>query len=235
MSATVKPEYCKQLIEKHKCIFWTVKTPDKSYQIAENQDEISAPASADMLLAALGAIKAKTVLVELRPKARVKTPSSETQRGGDVRTGYFNLFVDLSDNLPAHERGTYSTPQHNLIEEIVTREKAIANLELEKFKLQQALGAAETQSSPLNRLIDKFLEREELVNVIADKIIGAFSPLPKAVAQPNIQAPKGLDDVAERLKRIDPDYINTLHHMANYMEANPGVFEQVKKTFVPQQ
>jgi len=227
MSATVKPDYVYNLILKHKTIYWTVKTTDKGLQFAEQQEVISPAESASMLREALDAISARVVLVELRPKAR-KVMGTGEARGGDIKTGFFNLMVDLSANLPANERspGMYGS---NQLDEILKREQTITNLKIEALEKEHA--ANQEKSSPLMKLIEKFTENEQLIGAVADKLISAFT-LPPARAAVGT-APKQIDSTLTRLKALDADYENTLFYMVEYMEQNPGVLDQVKQIFMP--
>jgi len=226
MSATVKPDYVYNLILKHKTIYWTVKTTDKGLQFAEQQEVIPPAESAGMLREALDAISARVVLVELRPKAR-KVIGTEA-RGGDIKSGFFNLMVDLSANLSANERspGIYG---NNQLEEILKREQTITNLKIEALEKEHA--ASQEKSSPLMKLIEKFTENEQLIGAVADKLISALT-LPPARAAVGT-APKQIDSTLTRLQALDADYENTLFYMVQYLEDNPGVIDQVKTMFTP--
>jgi hypothetical protein len=229
MSATVKAEHAYNLILKHKCIYWTVKTTDKGLQFAEQQQEVSPAESAQLLREALESISARAVLVELRPKTRKATGGAEGTRGGDVKTGFFNLIVDTSASLPANERSGASIYGISQFEEILKREQTISQMKIEALEKEHQ--ASQEKSSPIMRLIEKFVDNEPLIAAVADKLIAAFT-LPQA--RPAVsQAPKQIDNTLTRLKALDADYENTLFYMVQYLEDNPGVIDQVKTMFTP--
>jgi hypothetical protein len=228
MSATVKPDYVYNLLLKHKTIYWTVKTTDKGLQFAEQQEELSAPESAAMLREALEAISARVVLVELRPKTRKLTGQAAT-RGGDVKTGFFNLMVDLSANLPHNERSGAGMYGNSNFEEILKREQTISQMKIEALEKEHQQN--QEKASPLMRLIEKFVDNEPLIAAVADKLIKAFSLPPARAAVGAV--PKQLEETLNKLKALDADYENTLFHMVQYMEDNPGVLDQVKTMFMP--
>lgn len=229
MSATtVKPDYVYQLIDKHKCVFFAVKTPDKGMLYGENQTDTTAPIAINLLRDVLNGIKGRTVLVELRPRARKVTGG---QSGGDVRTGFFDLMVDISDSLPANERGSYGAPnQINGLDEILKREQQITQLKIEAIQREQAANAA----SPLVRIAEKFAENEKLINAISDRLLTALLPPPPPARAITGTAPDEVKDILNRLQKIDPDYLNTLLNLTNYLEANPSILSQVKLMITPQ-
>lgn len=228
MSATVKPDYVYNLILKHKTIYWQVKTTDKGLQFAEQQEEVTPQESVNLLKESLDAISARVVLVELRPKTR-RGAAERAKIGGDVKTGYFNLMVDTSANMPAAERGGSMYGSNQAFEEILKREAVITELKIQA--LEKSFQESEEKLSPLMRLIDKFVDNDALIGAVADKLINAFTlPAPKAAIN---AAPKNIDGTLKRLKTLDADYEQTLAYMVQYMEDNPGVLDQVKTMFVP--
>lgn len=196
----------------------------------ENQDAVSTTTACTMLAEILNGIKGRSVLVELRPKARKATGA-----GGDMRTGFFDLIVDISDSLPANERGAggYGGPGLNGIEEILKREQQINELKIAAIRAEQE----QTKASPFIRIAEKFAENDKLINMIGDKLLNALMPKPQ---KPTIKAAlagnerEEINNTLERLKGLDPEYVVTLKNLADYLEQNPGMLDGVKQIITPQ-
>jgi len=229
MSATVKPQYVYDLISNKKIVFFTVKSPDKGMTYGENQDNISTGEAIDELSRILNGIQGRTVLVELRPKPRAKK-AGEGLSGGDMKTNFFDLYVDISDNLPKDARGYQGNSNSiNGLDEILKREATIHTLQLDKLRAE----LSEQAKSPLIIIAEKFASNDKLISAVSDRLLNALLPPPPPPKLAGAAAPSNLTEVLKRLEKIDSDYIETLTNLVNYIEQYPGMIDQVKTMITP--
>lgn len=233
-AAQVTPDYVADLMRDNKIVYFSVKTMDKNMTYAQQNDALSQTEAISYFYKIIKSIKGRNVIVNLRPKS-----GKEANRGGDMHTGYYELVVDISENLPASERnGGNFYQQHQganigAIEQILERENKIKALEL----AAQRRELEATASSPWVKIAEKFAENDKLINAIGDRLLTALIPAPKhaqtiAAAQP-IEPNEQIKQTLGRLQKLDADYINTLQYLAAYLEQNPGMIDTVKSMITP--
>jgi hypothetical protein len=105
----------------------------------------------------------------------------------------------------------------------------IQQVQMEKMRMELE---ADQADSPWMRLGEKLLQNDALVMAITGAIskFAAGTKQPARVAAP-VPTNTGIDETLQRLAAVDPDYMNTLSKMTDYLERNPGVIDQIKPIF----
>jgi len=141
---------------------------------------------------------------------------------------------DLDDYIQAQETKLDVTlgflEQERQIAEQTADAEYKRQVELEKMRMELQ---QEQQDSPWMRLGEKLLQNDALVMAITgaiSKFASGKTPAPKIAASPQTNS-TNIDETLQRLSIVDPDYINTLSKMTEYLEKNPGVIDQIKPIF----
>lgn len=217
--AQFSPAYIADLQRKHRLIYWKVYDRSKKLLIDSQETEVSLEESITYLQDTLENCTGDVCLVILYgdvPKKR--------QDGGTMPKTY-EMFVRLEG---AGYVGRATTPAQGAptFSELLKLHEKIAEMKLEAQKRElEAQLAGNADSSPVNRLVSHLIEGNHLTSILS---MLTTKPQAPAVAAP---AASGTDPLAAAMKKlagIDPDYINTLVKMADYLEKNPVVLPQIK-------
>jgi hypothetical protein len=218
--AQFSPAYIEELQRKHKLKYWKVYDRSKKLLIdSQEQLEASLDESIIWLQDTLRNCTGDTVLVILyddQPKHRTD--------GGKMPKSY-EMYVRL-ENAGHASRAAVPATGAPTFSELLHLHQVIADMKLEaQRKEMEAQLEAPAESSPVDKLITHLIEGNHLTSILS--MITA-KPQAPAVAAP---AASGTDPLAAAIKKlsgIDPDYINTLVKMADYLEKNPVVLPQIK-------
>ena len=97
----------------------------------------------------------------------------------------------------------------------------IRQIELDKLRME----LENREQSPWERIADKLLENDALIIALAGLIKKPITPAVKTISAPNNES-----NVIERLNNIGFSS-QDIENMANYLEENPGVIDQIKPIF----
>jgi len=217
----VTPDYVKAMQLKHKAAFWKISDKTKKTVINRNQND-NLNYSIDELQEALN-ITGDYVIVTLY------TSEPKEIKQGDQRTQSFELMVKLNDNYQYNNKGMSGAPIDLLLK--MNDEKHAANLEIEKLKNLR-------ESTPQKHWIAEMAQNNpELVTGVisfgkmaATKIFDMMTP---AKANIGINGPDTINpqikEVLKKFEDIDPNYLDVLKRMANFVTADKDMYFDFKK------
>jgi hypothetical protein len=216
--AYVSPTYVKKMQSTHNAEFWKLYNNTGKELINECSTHIGLSASIDMLEEALeNCAGASSVLVKLYTVKPERTLAGATK--GDI----FELRVKLDG-----ENNTGNFPQRNFNPavgapswiDMMNMSDRIRQAELDKLRLE----LEQKEESPWSRIAEKLLENDALILALAGLIKKPIQ------ASQQISAPANENDLFNRLNNIG--FSNTdIENMANYLEENPSVIDQIKPIF----
>jgi hypothetical protein len=221
--AYVTPEYVRNLQKTHDAKFWRVYDSGGKVLINKCDSDIGISQSCDMLQDTIDNCIGDSVNVRLFATKPTKSEQGDTRENG------LTLRVKLPNSggsigrMPQQAYSNYNAPT---LQDYISLHDKIRQVEMEKLKMELE---AEQTVSPWAALGEKLLQNDALVAALTG-ILTKFSA-PKAIAQPQQNAPTDLEETLSRLSAVDPDYKNTLAKMTTYLEKNPGVIEQIKPIF----
>lgn len=220
--AFVTPEYVRSLQETHEAKFWKVYDSSGKILINKLDQDLGMSKSTSMLQDTLENCQADYVTVRLFTIAPSKTTAGAAHDVG------LTLKVRL-DSMQTQKPTSYGIGMAPSIQDYLALTDKIRQVELEKMRMELQ---QEQQDSPWMRLGEKLLQNDALVMAITgaiSKFASGKTPAPKIAASP--QSTSNIDETLQRLSMVDPDYINTLSKMTEYLEKNPGVIDQIKPIF----
>lgn len=103
--------------------------------------------------------------------------------------------------------------------------------DIERLKLEMELNS---KAGYVERLIDTVSQNPAILTALLGVLNRFAAPAaPVISAAPGVRQSQPLEaeEILQRMKIIDPDYINTLKNMVSYLEKNPGVIDQIKPIF----
>jgi hypothetical protein len=222
--AYVTPEYVKQMQLKHKTPYWKICDKTKKTVINRNQtDNLSY--SIDELQDALN-ISGDYVLVTLYTNEPTET------KPGDKRGQSFDLMVKLLDNYQNNNnnKGMNGAPVDMLLR--MNDEKHALNLEIERLKNAR-------EAEPKKHWIAEIASNNpellsSAINIgkqAASKIFDMMTPK----NNPGINGVNGVEltpqikEILKKFENIDPNYVDVLKRMANFVSADPSMYFDFKK------
>lgn len=222
--AFVTPEYVKSLQETHEAKFWKVYDSTGKTLINKLDTDIGINKSATMLQDTLENCQADYVVCRLFTIAPTKTQAGATHDTG------LTLKVRL-DSMQAPKTTSAGISMAPGIQEYLALHDKIRQVEMEKMRMELEKDQAD---SPWMRLGEKLLQNDALVMAITgviSKFAASGKPVARVAAPAQNSSNTNIDETLQRLAAVDPDYINTLSKMTEYLEKNPGVIDQIKPIF----
>jgi hypothetical protein len=200
----------------HNAQFWKLYNNTGKELINECNTSIGLSASIDMLEEALeNCAGAQSVLVKLytvKPAQRTK---------GEEAGNMFELRVKLDGEQMQNNnyRGNYPTgiSAPSWLDMMQMSDK-LRQIELDKLRME----LENREQSPWERIADKLLENDALILALAGLI-----KKPVAAATKTITGPANEENIISRLNSVGFTSVD-IENMANYLEKNPGVTEQIK-------
>ena len=215
--AYVTPEYVKKMQDTHEAKYWKVLDASGKLCINKCDTEIGINASKELLQDTLENCLADSVLVKLY------TQKQGYKEAGSITGNTFDLRVKLngdnsqlgfkSNNNYINGNPTWADMQmlNNQMKEI---ELAKLRLELEK-----------EEDSPWSRLAEKLLENDSLILALTGLIKKPVQQITRRISEPAND-----ENILNRLNNLGFS-ANDIENMADYLEQNPGVIDQIKPIF----
>jgi hypothetical protein len=226
---TVSISYAVNEIQDNGLNFWTVK--DKNALLAEQDENISAEDSAELLRSKLEAIGNGTVNVTASGKPRKDRKGAET-----FRTRQFIINLDRERPVGAAAVTSYHTPQYEKLQH------EILDLERKNLQLKYALEHAEDRIADLEKEIKELenSEGEEEEETIAGlkfsdlgKLLMGYLTAPQPGAtQPPIN---GLPDSSAELQKFysrEKQAAEIIAAINRVMDKDPGTYGFIKNTLL---
>jgi hypothetical protein len=226
---TVSISYAVNEIQDNGLNFWTVK--DKNALLAEQDENISAEDSAELLRSKLEAIGNGTVNVTASGKPRKDRKGAET-----FRTRQFIINLDRERPVGAAAVTAYHTPQYEKLQH------EILDLERKNLQLKYALEHAEDRIADLEKEIKELenSEGEEEEETIAGlkvsdlgKLLMGYLTAPQPGAT---QAPiNGLPDSSAELQKFysrEKQAAEIIAAINRVMDKDPGTYGFIKNTLL---
>lgn len=226
---TVSISYAVNEIQDNGLNFWTVK--DKNALLAEQDENISAEDSAELLRSKLEAIGNGTVNVTASGKPRKDRKGAET-----FRTRQFIINLDRERPVGAAAVTAYHTPQYEKLQH------EILDLERKNLQLKYALEHAEDRIADLEKEIKELenSEGEEDEETIAGlkvsdlgKLLMGYLTAPQPAAT---QGPiNGLPDSSPELQKFysrEKQAAEIIAAINRVMEKDPGTYGFIKNTLL---
>jgi hypothetical protein len=217
--AYVTPTYVKKMQTTHNAQFWKLYNNTAKELINECCTNIGLSASIEMLEEALeNCAGAQSVLVKLY------TQKPEQRKQGIPAGEMFELRVKLDGEQIQNNnfRGNYPTgiSAPSWLDMMQMSDK-LRQIELDKLRME----LENREQSPWERIADKLLENDALIIALAGLIKKPIAAAPKTIS-----APQNENNVLERLNGLGFTSVD-IENMANYLEENPGVIDQIKPIF----
>jgi hypothetical protein len=216
--AYVTPSYVKKMQTTHDAQFWKLYNNTGKELINECSTSIGLSASIDMLEEALeNCAGAQSVLVKLY------TQKPQKREQGVPAGEMFELRVKIDgEQVPASFKNNYmpGIGAPTWVDMMSLSDK-IRQIELDKLRME----LENREQSPWERIADKLLENDALIIALAGLIKKPLAPAVKTIS-----APQNENNVLERLNGLGFSS-QDIENMANYLEENPGVIDQIKPIF----
>jgi len=216
--AYVTPSYVKKMQTTHDAQYWRLFNNTGKELINECCTNIGLSASIDMLEEALeNCAGAQSVLLKLY------TQKPEYRKQGVPAGEMFELRIKLDgEQAPANFKNNYmpgiGAPTWM---DMMSLSDKIRQIELDKLRME----LENREQSPWERIADKLLENDALIIALAGLIKKPITPAVKTISAPNNES-----NVIERLNNIGFSSTD-IENMANYLEENPSVIDQIKPIF----
>jgi len=216
--AYVTPSYVKKMQTTHDAQYWRLFNNTGKELINECCTNIGLSASIDMLEEALeNCGGAQSVLLKLY------TQKPEYRKQGVPAGEMFELRIKLDgEQAPSNFKNNYmpgiGAPTWM---DMMSLSDKIRQIELDKLRME----LENREQSPWERIADKLLENDALIIALAGLIKKPITPAVKTISAPNNES-----NVIERLNNIGFSSTD-IENMANYLEENPGVIDQIKPIF----
>lgn len=195
-------------------IYWKVTDKSKKLTINRNDENQGIENSIDLLKDTLKDCIGDYVW------AILYTEKPTQLEKGSVKGKMFELQVQLesANNNFNKYQPQISAPSFS---DVLELHKQVMQLEYDK-KLAEA-----TEDKTIQRPLDKLVEKLTEGNTI-NLLLSAF--MSKVTKQPDTigNAPNDMKQTFDKFAAVDPDYKNTLAKMAEYLQSNPGVLQQIK-------
>jgi len=139
---------------------------------------------------------------------------------GSVKGKLFELQVQLESINHTYNKYQPSIASPNF-SDVLELHKQVMQLEYDK-KLAEAT-EDKTIQRPLDKLVEKLTEGNT-INLLISAFMNKVTKQPEAIGA----IPNDMKDTFNKFAAVDPDYKNTLAKMAEYLQANPNVLQQIK-------
>jgi hypothetical protein len=226
MSSFQSQEYAINLMRLHDCRFWIIKDSDGRSVLGEQKDEESTlEQSIEALESALMEINGKYVNLHLRSKSRAQRGA-----GGDIKSGNFDLKVNLSGNqINGVNQGNSN---NDLALKSLMQEIQSLKVQMIEQKHQQELGVLKQEISELkngNPLLDQVIQGLAGVFVKGENNNQAaqIPALSQSPALSGTEPKKGTGRIQAAIKRlavVDPNFIESLEKLVSFAENNPDQY-----------
>lgn len=219
--AQYSPTYIAELQRKHNLIYWKLYDRSKKLLIDSQESPTQLERSIESLQDTLDNCTGDVVYLELYGDV----PKKRTDGGPMPKT--YEMFVRLDNSHAGAGRGA-PAPGGQMFDQILALHAQIAEMRIEAVKKDME---AQIAGPPAPSIGEKLAEAL-LPHV--PKILGMFEK-PQQVGSPPSAARSGsapstnqLQTISAKFEKVDPDYLNTLAKMAEYLEKNPGVLPNIK-------
>jgi hypothetical protein len=217
--AYVTPEYVKKMQDTHDAKYWKVLDAGGKLCINKCDTEIGLSASKELLQDTLDNCLADSVLVKLY------TQKQGYKEAGTMTGNTFDLRVKL--NGDSSQLGFKQNNSSNYISgnptwaDMQMLNNQIKQIELDKLRLE----LEKEEDSPWSRLAEKLLENDALILALTGLIKKPVQQVTKRISEP-----KSEENIINRLNDLGFTSID-IENMADYLESNPGVIDQIKPIF----
>jgi len=215
--ALVSIDTTEKLQRQQRAIYWKVTDKTKKLTINRNDENISLEDSATLLKETLKDCIGDYVNVTLY------TEKPTQLEKGSIKGKIFELLVQLetannNNNNNYKQVSGIGAPNFN---DVLQLHKQVMQLEFDK-KLNEA-NEDKIRVKPMDKLIEKLTEGNTI-----NLLLSAF--MAKATKQTETigAMPNDMKQTFDKFANVDPDYKNTLAKMADYLENNPSVLQQIK-------
>jgi hypothetical protein len=214
--ALVSIDTTEKLQRQQKAIYWKVTDKSKKLTINRNDENINIDDSATLLKETLKDCIGDYVNVTLY------TEKPTQLEKGSIKGKIFELLVQLetanNNNNNYKQVSGIGAPNFN---DVLNLHKQVMELEFEK-KMSQA-NEDKIRVKPMDKLIEKLTEGNT-INLLLSAFMAKATKQPEAIGS----LPNDMKQTFDKFANVDPDYKNTLAKMADYLETNPGVLQQIK-------
>jgi len=200
--------------KQQNAIYWKVTDKSKKLTINRNDDlqpiDDSIALLKDTLKDCIGDYVNVTLYTE-KPTQLEK---------GSVKGKIFELAVQLESVNHTYNKYQPQISAPNF-SDVLELHKQVMQLEYDK-KLAEATEDKIIQR-PLDKLVEKLTEGNT-INLLISAFMNKVTKQPEAIGS----IPNDMKDTFNKFAAVDPDYKNTLAKMADYLQANPNVLQQIK-------
>jgi hypothetical protein len=223
--AVVRPEYIAELQKQQDLRFWRIYDSSGKTEMNRLVQDIGLDASIDLLQKDLENLSGDYVIVKLYANTPEKFKAGQTAEVPITRKVSLN---GAYLGRPHHNGQHYnSTPGWEFLLQMLDKQKSL-ELEMLEMKLKQ-------EQSTTDKLLELVKQPQFITSVF-----GFLGNRKQTISQPpQIQAPAQPDtgsdeskliNTLERFSKLDPDYINTLHKMADKCESDPNILPMLKNS-----
>lgn len=222
--AQFSPNYVAELQRKHDLKYWKVYDRTKKFFIDSQETDVPLEASINNLQNTLDACTGDVVYLILYGDV------PKTRREGGAMPKSYEMLVRLDNAASGAIRGVTGTvPGGPTFADVLALHNQIAEMRIAAVKAEME---AQISGPPEPGITEKFVEA---LMPMVPKIIGMFENKTNQVSGPPAPARSGaapatnqLETISAKFEKVDPDYLNTLAKMAEYLEKNPGVLPNIK-------
>ena len=224
--AIVRPEYIADLQRTQDLRYWRIYDSTGKTELNRLTQDIGLDASIDMLQKDLDNLSGDFVIVKLYANTPEKFKAGQTAETPLTRKVSLNgPYI----GRPHHNGPHYNTgaPDWQFLLAMLDKQKSL-ELEMLEMKLKQ-------EQSTTDKLLELVKQPQFITSVF-----GFLGNKKQAISQPPQiqQAPDhslGSDEnklinTLERFSKLDPDYIETLHKMADKCESDPNILPMLKNS-----
>jgi hypothetical protein len=224
--AIVRPEYIADLQRQQDLKFWRIYDSTGKTELNRLVQDIGLDASIDMLQKDLDNLSGDFVLVKLYANQPEKFKAGQTAETPLTRKVSLNgPYI----GRPHHNGPHYNTgaPDWQFLLAMLDKQKSL-ELEMLEMKLKQ-------EQSTTDKLLELVKQPQFITSVFGflgnKKQTISQPPQIQAAPDQNLQSDETkLINTLERFSKLDPDYINTLHKMADKCENDPNILPMLKNT-----
>ena len=225
--AIVRPEYIADLQRTQDLRFWRIYDSSGKTELNRLTQDIGIDASVEMLQKDLDNLSGDFVLVKLYHNQPEKFKAGQTAETPLTRKVSLNgPYI----GRPHHNGPHYNTgggPDWTFLLAMLDKQKSL-ELEMLEMKLKQ-------EQSTTDKLLELVKQPQFITSVF-----GFLGNKKQAISQPpQIEQPTHTDtstdeskliNTLERFSKLDADYINTLHKMAEKCENDPNILPMLKNS-----
>jgi hypothetical protein len=223
--AIVRPEYIAEIQRQQDLRYWRIYDNTGKTEMNRLTQDIGLEASIEMLQKDLDNLSGDYVLVKLYANPPEKFKAGQTAETPITRK------VSLNGSYlgrPHHNGPHYNnTPGWEFLLQMLDKQKSL-ELEMLEMRLKQ-------EQSTTDKLLDLVKQPQFITSVfgfLGNKKQGISQPPQIQAANEinNVSDESKLIDTLERFSKLDPDYINTLHKMADKCESDPNILPMLKNS-----